>query len=67
MNKTLRRAQFGLVDLLRGPNKPVSPIVDIGPECFAAADGSMVCWQGVHYKRCDASLRVRLHNWLIQL
>lgn len=23
--------------------------IDIGPECFAAADRSVICWQGVNY------------------
>lgn len=26
-------------------------VVVIGPECFAAKDGSMLCWRGVNYVR----------------
>jgi hypothetical protein len=43
----------------------VVPIVDIGPECFGATDGSIICWRGVNYVRQKAKLRVRLSNWLI--
>jgi hypothetical protein len=24
-------------------------VIPIGPECFAAKDGSVLCWQGVNY------------------
>jgi hypothetical protein len=27
------------------------PVTAIGPECFASADASVICWQGVNYYR----------------
>lgn len=27
--------------------------IDIGPECFASADHSVICWQGENYYRVD--------------
>lgn len=29
----------------------VDPVTSIGPECFASADQSVICWQGVNYYR----------------
>lgn len=53
-----------LVDILSPPPQIV-PIVDIGKECFGAADGSVICWRGVNYVRQKPRLRTRLSNWLI--
>jgi hypothetical protein len=40
-------------------------IIDIGPECFAAADGSVICWRGQNYTPQRIGLRVRLHNLVV--
>jgi hypothetical protein len=37
-------------------------LVDIGPECFALADGSVLSWRGENYVPQKPTLRVRLHN-----
>ena len=41
-------------------------IVDIAPECFALADGSVLSWRGENYVQQKPTLRVRLHNWRVQ-
>jgi hypothetical protein len=41
-------------------------IVDIGPECFAMADGSVLSWKGTNYVPQKPTLRVRLHNWWVR-
>lgn len=30
-------------------SSPTESFIDIGPECFAAADGSVICWRGQNY------------------
>lgn len=40
--------------------------VDIGPQCFALADGSLISWRGENYTPQRPTLRVRLHNWLVR-
>jgi hypothetical protein len=42
-------------------------IVEIGTECFGLADGSVLNWRGENYVPQKPTLRVRLHNWWIQL
>lgn len=43
-------------------------IVDIGPECFALADGSVLSWRGQNYVPQKPTLRVRLRNrWVLLL
>lgn len=32
-------------------SQELGPATDIGPECFASADQSVICWQGVNYYR----------------
>lgn len=32
-------------------NSEPGNVTVIGPECFASADGSVICWQGVNYYR----------------
>lgn len=39
--------------------------VDIGPECFAYEDGSVLCWRGQNYTPQRLTLRVRLHNFIV--
>lgn len=46
--------------------KPQEHIVNIGPECFALQDGSLLSWKGQNYVPQKESLRVRLHNWYVQ-
>lgn len=41
-------------------------IVDIGPECFGLADGSVISWRGENYVPQKPSLIVRFHNWRIR-
>lgn len=41
-------------------------IVDIGPECFALKDGSVLSWRGENYVPQRPTLRVRLNNWWVQ-
>jgi hypothetical protein len=36
--------------------------VNIGPECFALTDGSVLSWKGRNYTPQRPTLRVRLHN-----
>ena len=33
------------------PGTDSGPVTPIGPECFASADASVICWQGVNYYR----------------
>jgi hypothetical protein len=40
-------------------------IVDIGPECFALKDGSLLSWRGENYVPQKPTLRVRFHNWRV--
>lgn len=40
-------------------------IVDIGPECFALKDGSVLSWRGQNYTPQRPTIRVRLHNWRV--
>lgn len=40
-------------------------IVDIGPECFALKDGSLLSWKGENYVPQKTKLRVRIHNWRV--
>lgn len=40
-------------------------LVDIGPECFGLADGSILCYRGENYVPQKPTLRVRLHNWWV--
>lgn len=40
-------------------------IIDIGPDCFALKDGSLLSWKGENYVPQKASLRVRFHNWRV--
>jgi hypothetical protein len=40
-------------------------IVDIGPECFALRDGSVLSWRGENYVPQRLTVRVRLHNWWV--
>jgi len=42
-------------------------IEDIGPECFALKDGSLISWRGENYVPQKPTLRVRLHNRVVQL
>lgn len=42
-------------------------IVDIGPECFGLADGSVLSWRGENYVPQKPTLRVRLHNWRVKI
>lgn len=37
-------------------------IVNVGPECFALRDGSVLNYRGENYVPQKPSLRVRLHN-----
>jgi hypothetical protein len=32
-------------------DRELGPVAVIGPECFASADRSVICWQGVNYYR----------------
>lgn len=41
-------------------------IIDIGPECFGLADGSVLSWRGENYVPQKPTLRVRLHNWWVR-
>jgi len=41
-------------------------IVDIGPECFALKDGSVLSWRGENYVPQKPTLRVRFHNWRVR-
>lgn len=41
-------------------------IVDIGPECFALKDGSVLSWRGENYVPQKPSLLVRFHNWRVE-
>lgn len=41
-------------------------IVDIGPECFALKDGSVLSWRGENYVPQKPTLRVRVHNWRVK-
>lgn len=34
--------------------------VSIGPECFASADGQVICWKGVNYLRQEITLGLDL-------
>jgi len=38
----------------------------IGPECFAAKDGSVLSWRGENYVPQKPTLRVRFHNWRVR-
>ena len=38
-------------------------IVDIGPECFALRDGSLISWRGENYVPQKLTLRARFYNW----
>lgn len=40
-------------------------IVNIGPECFALADGSVLSWRGENYTPQKPTFRVRIHNWWV--
>ena len=40
-------------------------LVDIGPECFALKDGSVLSWRGQNYVPQKPTLRVRFHNWRV--
>ena len=42
-------------------------LIDIGPECFGLADGSVISFRGENYVPQKPSLYVRLHNWLIAI
>lgn len=42
-------------------------VVVIGPECFAATDGSVLSWRGKNYLPQRPTLRVRLHNLIVRL
>lgn len=42
--------------------KAAGGFIDIGPECFGLADGSIVCWRGENYVPQKPTLFVRLHN-----
>ena len=58
---------YKLADFIAKPEKAPYrgwQFVDIGPECFGYADGSVICWKGVNYVPQKATVRVRLHNWL---
>lgn len=39
--------------------------VDIGPECFGLADGTILSWRGENYVPQKPTLRVRIHNWWV--
>lgn len=43
------------------------PVINIGNECFGLEDGSVINWRGQNYTPQRASLRVRLHNWLVKI
>lgn len=42
-------------------------IIDIAPECFALADGSVLSWRGENYVPQKPTLKVRIHNWWVGL
>lgn len=42
-------------------------IVDIGPECFALRDGSVLSYRGENYVPQKPKLRVRIHNLWVSL
>jgi hypothetical protein len=63
-------AAHRLARLIEGPSAgeqvtKAGGYVDIGPECFGLADGSVICWRGENYTPMRMGLRVRLHNWLV--
>lgn len=60
MNIALR-----LADAIATPEQPI-PTVDIGAQCFGAADGSVINYRGRNYVPQRHTLRVRLHNWLVR-
>jgi hypothetical protein len=41
-------------------------IIDIGPECFGLADGSVLSWRGENYTPQKPTLFVRLNNWWVR-
>lgn len=42
-------------------------LVDIGPECFGLADGSVLSWRGENYVPQKPTLRVRIHNAVVRI
>ena len=61
-----------LARLIEGPSAraqvtKAGGYVDIGPECFGLADGSVICWRGENYTPMRLSPLVRVHNWLIAI
>lgn len=42
--------------------KTQQEIIEIGPECFGYADGSVLSWRGENYTPQKPTIRVRLHN-----
>jgi hypothetical protein len=42
-------------------------ITVLGPECFVARDGAVICWRGENYTPQRPTLRVRLHNLIVRL
>ena len=50
----------------RPPKYHFDDFVDIAQGCFATRDRKIICWEGENFVPMKASLRVRLHNWLIR-
>lgn len=42
-------------------------MVNVGPECFALCDGSVLSYRGENYVPQKPTLRVRLYNWWVGL
>src|SRR3954471_10352065 len=46
--------------------KEAGGLVDIGPECFGLADGSVLSWRGQNYTPQRTSPRAWLHNLIVR-
>ena len=60
---------YRLASLVAKPSipGPICDYPDVDPSAFGLVDGSIINIRGVNYVPQRPSLRVRLHNWLIDL